>query len=176
MKYLRKVINGLNHLRLNLFCKNIKFKGVGLVATNASVQVIKGQLKAGKRMLLSTHAELRSYGDLQIGYNFCLNSYSRIIAHDKITIGNNVTLAQFVTILDHDHNYEVNLQGDLCLNGYKTAPISIGNNVWIADKVTILKGVTIGDNVIIGANSLVVKDVESNSIVGGVPAKLLKKI
>jgi len=163
-------------LRLNLFCKNIKLDGVGLVATSSIIKVIKGQLKAGKRVLLSKHTELRSYGDLKIGDNFCLNSYSRIIAHDKITIGNNVTLAQFVTILDHDHNYEVNLKGELSLKGYKTAPISIGNNVWIADKVTILKGVTIGDNVIIGANSLVIKDVESNSIMGGVPAKLLKKI
>lgn len=176
MNYLSKVLYGLNHLRLSLLFKSIKIEGIGLIATSASVRVIKGQLEAGKRMLLAKHTELRSYGELKIGNNFCLNSYSRIIAHDKITIGNNVTLAQFVSILDHDHNYDVNHQGELCLNGYKTAPISIGNNVWIADKVTILKGVTIGDNVIIGANSLVIKDVESNSIVGGVPAKLLKKI
>ena len=80
-----------------------------------------------------------------------------------------------VSILDHDHRYT--FEGDdLQLDGYVTAPITIGNNVWIADKVTILKGVTIGDNVVVGANSLVHKDVPANSVVGGVPFRVLKKL
>ena len=54
--------------------------------------------------------------------------------------------------------------------------IKIGNNVWIADKVTILGGVTIGDNVIIGAGSVVNNDVPSNCIVAGIPANIIKKL
>jgi len=52
----------------------------------------------------------------------------------------------------------------------------VGNNIWIGDKCTILKGVTIGDNVVIGANTLVHKDVPSGVVIGGVPFKILKNI
>ena len=54
--------------------------------------------------------------------------------------------------------------------------IKIGENVWICDKVTILGGVTIGDNVIIGADSIVTHDIPSNSIAAGIPAKIIKQL
>jgi virginiamycin A acetyltransferase len=54
--------------------------------------------------------------------------------------------------------------------------VYIGNNVWIGDKVTILPGVHIGDGAVIGANAVVVKDVTPYSVVGGNPAKIIKKI
>ncbi len=65
---------------------------------------------------------------------------------------------------------------NLILNTYKYALIIKRNNVWIGDKATITKGVTIGDNVIIAANAVVNKDVPSNVIVGGIPAKVIKKL
>ena len=52
----------------------------------------------------------------------------------------------------------------------------IGRNVWIGDKVTILGGVTIGDNVIVGAESIVTHDIPSNSIAGGTPARVIKSL
>ena len=55
-------------------------------------------------------------------------------------------------------------------------PIHVGNKVWIGSHVTILPGVTIGDNSIVAAGAVVTHDVPENSIVGGVPAKVLKKI
>ena len=82
MKYLRKVINGLNHLRLNLFCKNIKLDGVGLVATSSIIKVIKGQLKAGKRVLLSKHTELRSHFTEM--YRIKTSIYERVQNQDVI--------------------------------------------------------------------------------------------
>lgn len=58
--------------------------------------------------------------------------------------------------------------------GYeKTKPIKIGNHVWIGTRVTILKGVTVGDNAIIAAGAVVTHDVPANSIVAGVPAKVI---
>lgn len=55
-------------------------------------------------------------------------------------------------------------------------PVIIGQNVWVGDKATILPGVTIGDGAVIGANSVVTKDVPPYSIVGGNPAKVLKQL
>ena len=60
-------------------------------------------------------------------------------------------------------------------DGYTpTAPIKIGNHVWIGVNCTILKGVTIGDGAIIAAGSVVTKDVPAHSLVGGVPAKVIR--
>ena len=56
------------------------------------------------------------------------------------------------------------------------APIVLGKNVWVGSNSTILQGVTIGDNAVVGAGAVVTKDVEANTIVGGVPAKLIKRI
>ena len=94
---------------------------------------------------------------------------------DQIEIGSDVTIAQFVSILDHDHEY-VNKYGTFKIVGYTTAPIKIGNNVWISDKVSITKGVTIGDNVVIAANAVVTTHIPNNSVCGGVPAKIIKRI
>lgn len=56
------------------------------------------------------------------------------------------------------------------------APIRIGNNVWIGAQATVLPGVTIGDGAIVGAGAVVTRDVPANVIVGGIPAKIIKKI
>jgi acetyltransferase-like isoleucine patch superfamily enzyme len=58
----------------------------------------------------------------------------------------------------------------------KTAPIVIGDNVWIAAHVVILKGVTIGDNAVVAAGSVVTKDVPAGTLVGGAPAKVIRTI
>ncbi len=126
------------------------------------------------RLRMSNHTSLIANGKIKLGDHVVINDYSRIVSMEKIILGNNVLLAQYVSILDHDHDFEALKQGDF--NTYITSPIIIGNNVWIGDKATITKGVTIGDNVIVAANSVVTKDVPSNVVVGGIPAKVIKKI
>ena len=73
--------------------------------------------------------------------------------------------------------YKYDIQNkELDTTGFNIKPITIGNNVWLADKVTITKGVTIGDNVIIAANSVVTKDIPSNTLAGGIPAQIIKNL
>ncbi len=87
-----------------------------------------------------------------------------IYISDDVLIGHNVVLAT----IDHDLDpYDRR-------NHY--APIRIGNRVWIGSSVVITKGVTIGDGAVIAAGAVVTKDVESNTVVGGVPAKLIRRI
>ncbi len=132
-----------------------------------------GKITCHGRMIVNDDVMLFAKGKLTLGDRFGINKYSRIVAHDRIDIGENVTIGQFVSVLDHDHNYTF-ADKNMELEGYVTAPISIGNNVWIADKCTILKGVTIGDNVIIAAHTLVREDVPSNVVFGGSPGRILK--
>ncbi len=96
------------------------------------------------------------------------NSNIKIRCHNKIEIGSGVAISHDVTIMDSDAH-------EILENGYKKSqPIVIGNNVWIGTRATILKGVTIGDGAIIAAGAVVTKDVPAHSLVGGVPAKILK--
>lgn len=116
---------------------------------------------------------------LSIGNHCSIGEYNHITACNKITIGDGLLTGRFVYIGDNAHgefkkeNAHIPPKDrSLCSKG----EIVIGNNVWIGDKVTILGGVHIGDNVIIAANAVVTKDVLSNSVVAGVPAKVIKTI
>ncbi len=170
-----KILGVTRYILVKLFFfKKIALNGIGLIGHAVYLHVSKkGKMTLGSRPIISDYAELMAVGDLTIGDKFSMNRFSRICAYEKISIGNNVTIAQFVTILDHDHNYYF-VDNNLNLSGYTTGPVSIGNNVWIGDKVTILKGVSIGDNVVIAANSVVNKDFPGNCIIGGVPGKIIK--
>jgi len=93
----------------------------------------------------------------------------------SIEIGNNVAIAPDVTILASNHNYDkvgtpIKSQETTC------KPVKIENGAWIATKVVILAGVTVGKGSVVGAGSVVTKDVPAYTVVGGVPAKIIKKI
>lgn len=112
-----------------------------------------------------------------IGDNCDFGAYCHITAINRIEIGDGLLTGRFVFIGDNDH-------GGLSVEDGKLPPgkrelktkggIHIGNNVWIGDKASILSGITIGDNVIIGANCVVTHDIQSNSVVAGNPAKIVK--
>ena len=175
---LYKVFGVIRFLFLRIFYfRSLSASGLSLIGKGCYFFLLNnGKLDLGKKIIVSDFVEIQSQGKLKIGNHCTINRYSRIIAFKEILIGNFVTIAQFVTILDHDHKYYKNEQGDLLLDGYTCNPVKIGNNVWLSDKCTILKGVTIGDNVIAGAHTLINKDVPPNCIIGGIPFKILKYI
>ena len=114
------------------------------------------------KCIISTHDEVAK---IIIGDN-CGFSGTSIGAATEIRIGNNVLVGANAIITDFDwHSDRSNTQPQ---------PVIIHDNVWIGVNTTVLKGVTIGQNSIIGANSLVVKDIPANVIAGGVPCKVLK--
>jgi lipopolysaccharide O-acetyltransferase len=116
---------------------------------------------------------------LVFGKNVEINDYVHIAAGEKIIIGDNVLIASKVFISDLNHgNYKGNNQDSpLSLpNSRKlsTSPIVIKDNVWIGEGVCVMSGVTIGVGCVVGALSVVTKDVPDFSIVVGAPAKVIK--
>lgn len=115
---------------------------------------------------------------LVIGKNFSMQYNCHIGCIKKIEIGDNVLLGSKVYITDHYHG-EITREalslppGDRPLWG---KPVKIGNNVWIGDNVCIMPGVTIGDNVIVGANAVVTHCFPANTVIAGVPAKIIKRL
>lgn len=109
--------------------------------------------------------------NITIGKNVFINMGCKfqdqggIFIDDDTLIGHNVVLATL------NHAIPANQRGDM-----KPRPIHIGKKVWLGANVTILPGVTIGDGAIVAAGAVVNRDVPANTIVGGVPAKILKQI
>lgn len=106
-----------------------------------------------------------------IGKNVFINSGCRFQDQGGITIGNDVLIGHNVVLATLNHDQNPNNRTDMI-----PSPIVIGNEVWIGANATVLPGVTIGDCAIVAAGAVVTKDVPENTIVGGVPAKIIKKI
>lgn len=109
-------------------------------------------------------------GKMTIGENVFFNHNCSLTCAESIVIGNDCMFANNLVIVDHDHRIEKDgVTGTLV-----SKPIIIEDRVWCGANVTITKGVHIGTGAVIGANAVVVNDVEAHSIVAGVPAKKIK--
>ena len=116
---------------------------------------------------------------MTIGDNCDIGEHNHITACNKISIGNGVLTGRYVYIGDNSH-------GSLDITESETPPalrrlvskgeVIIEDNVWIGDKVAILSGVRIGKGSVIGANSVVTKDVPPYTIVAGCPAKIIRNM
>lgn len=106
--------------------------------------------------------------NLTMGERITLNDNSYMECSGGIEIGNDVMIGHGVSVLSNSHRFD-DLNVPMNQQGENFGKVIIGNNVWIGAKVTILYGVTIGDGAIIGAHSLVNKDVLPNEIVAGAP-------
>lgn len=119
------------------------------------------------------------YPELSIGHNSSIRDDGHITCCNKILIGNGVRIGPKVLITDNSHG--ASTRELLELNPierplFSKGPVIIEDNVWIGEKASIMPNVKIGKGAIVGANSVVTKDVSSYSIVGGNPARVLKQL
>ena len=139
--------------------------------------------RAGERLKLRT---FDSWGDVRytpqiiIGDNVNIETDCHISAINKVSIGNNVLMASFVYISDHSHG-NVNDKDGVVVTPlerplYSKGPIIIEDDVWLGEKVSVMPGVHIGRGAIIGANSVVTKDVPAYAVAVGSPAKVIKML
>lgn len=183
-KYLDKINISIRSMWLRCEFKHIGdsvFFLKGLYLLGAKHITIGNNVCFGKGCILTAwekYLETKLSPNIIIGNNCNFGDYNHITATNNITIGNGVLTGRWVTITDNSHG-KTDYQSLQCppikRNIYSKGPVKIGNNVWIGDKATILPGVTIGDGAIIGANSLVSKDIPPYCIVGGNPAIILKE-
>lgn len=129
----------------------------------------------GEYAIIECTGVLRDLGEsLTIGNNVGINHYCFIGVRGNIKIGDNVIFGPRVSVFSENHNFD-RLEIPIKDQGETRKDTFIGNNVWIGAGSIILSGVKIGDGAIIAAGSVVNKDVLSNTIVAGVPAKMIKK-
>lgn len=145
----------------------------------------KDQIILGREVDLYGVLAVGKKGQISIGDYTCTSRGSMIQALSKIEIGRFGNIAPDVLIYDSNHLsiyakdrmiHTFGAEKGISSENEVTKPIKIGNHVWIGRRAMILKGVTIGDRAIIGANAVVTHDVPEDTVVAGNPARIVKKI
>lgn len=128
-----------------------------------------GKITIGQNVSFGRNVKIIAQGGkITIGDNSFIGDGVVITAKQSISIGSDALIAEFVVIRDQDHSLE---NDPINQSGFVTSPIVIENNVWLAAKSSILKGVHIGTGAVVAAHGLVNKNVAARTIVAGVPAK-----
>lgn len=112
-------------------------------------------------------------GRVEIGAKTVLGQECTVSAFQHVAIGRECIVADRVMLIDFDHG-AVEVERPVRLQGIYKRDVSVGHNVWIGYGACVLRGVTVGDNAILGTSAVVTDDVPANAVVGGVPARVLR--
>jgi maltose O-acetyltransferase len=135
----------------------------------------EGRIDIGRRFVVrnrQTRSEIgaKENGELVIGDNVFVNQGCSIVAYHRISIGDNCLIGDFTSIMDTDsHELGPGL-------GVKTEAVEVGHNVYIGRNCILLPGVSVGDNSVIAAGSIVTKDVPPSCVVAGNPARQIRAL
>lgn len=112
---------------------------------------------------------------LQIGDDTVIQPFAHIGAAECIEIGRGVLMASHVYITDHDHDFSEPSSPVISNRRLVIAPVRIGDFVWLGERVMVLKGVTVGERSVIGAGSIVTRDIPPLSLAVGSPARVVRR-
>ena len=177
----RKVFIGSNTKILN--ASNIRFGNSVTIENNceidgyASEKIILGHcVKIGAYSKLLSTSHFSKFGKgLKMGNNSAIGDFTHFGAPGGIVIGNDVIMGSYISFHSENHNFE-DTSTLIREQGVSSKGIKIGNNVWIGAKATFLDGSTIGNNCVVAAGAVVNGIFPDNTVVGGVPAKIIKTI
>jgi acetyltransferase-like isoleucine patch superfamily enzyme len=132
-------------------------------------------LRLGRWSWIGHGSKIRIHeGEASIGAKTVMGQECTISAFQHVSIGRECIVADRVMLIDFDHGV-VEVERPIRLQGIYKRDVSVGHNCWIGYGACILRGVTVGDNSIVGTNTVVTKDVAPNSVVAGAPARVLRK-
>lgn len=140
-----------------------------------------GLVRIGGQVNIWKGARIEAFGKkgetrIEIGEGTSIQMYFHCGAAESVKIGRDVLIAGRVYITDHDHVFDDPNLPARRTDGLVTKPVVIEDGAWLGEGCVILKGVTVGQRAVIGANAVVTKDVPPFAIVGGIPARVIRII
>jgi acetyltransferase-like isoleucine patch superfamily enzyme len=148
---------------ISFVCPGVKFE----IGKNAKVHL-------GRWCWLGHGTKIRAHeGEVLIGAKSVIGQECTVSAFQHVSIGRECIVADRVMLIDFDHGV-VEVERPIRLQGIYKRDVRVGHNVWIGYGACFLRGVTVGDNAIVGTSSVVTKDVPANAVVAGAPARLVR--
>jgi acetyltransferase-like isoleucine patch superfamily enzyme len=172
-KYARLLLRlGWWKLRLG---RRLRLEGLAFIGPGCSLEVRRGAvLELGRWSWLGHGCKVRCHeGVVSIGAKSVLGQECTISAYQHVSIGRECVIADRVMLIDFDHGM-VEVERPIRLQGIYKRDVRVGNNVWIGYGACILRGITVGDNAVIGTSAVVTKPVPENAVVAGVPARVIR--
>lgn len=177
----KKVFVG-NHTKIYnsgniVFGKGVTIERHCIIDGYASEKIALGNnAKIGAFSTLTSTSHFSKYGKgLQMGDNSAIGDFTHFGAAGGIEIGNDVIMGSYISFHSENHNFSDPTRL-IREQGVSSRGIKIGNNIWVGAKVTFLDGCVVADNCVVAAGAVVNGVYPENSIIGGVPAKVIKTI
>lgn len=134
----------------------------------------RAEVRFGRFVWIGDGSKIRCHeGAVEIGAKTVMGQECTISAYQRVRIGEQCVIADRAMFIDFDHGI-VEVERPIRLQGIYKRDVEVGNNVWIGYGACILRGVSVGDNSVIGTNAVVTKDVPANAVVGGIPARIIR--
>ena len=133
-----------------------------------------GRIEFGRFVWVGDGTKIRCHeGVVEIGAKTVLGQDCTISAYQRVRIGEQCVIADRAMFIDFDHGV-VEVERPIRVQGIYKRDVEVGNNVWIGYGACVLRGVRVGDNSIIGTNSVVTRDVPANAVVAGIPGRVIR--
>jgi len=155
--------------------KRLQTDGLCFICPGVKLEIGKhATLHMGRWSWIGHGSKIRVHeGEVSIGAKTVMGQECTISAYQHVSIGRECIVADRVMLIDFDHGV-VEVDRPIRLQGIYKRDVRVGNNVWMGYGACVLRGVTIGDNSIVGTSAVVTKEVPTNAVVGGIPARVLR--
>jgi acetyltransferase-like isoleucine patch superfamily enzyme len=168
----------VRYLRRRLFTTaGRRWRTNGLVFFGRGLELeiaAKGRIDFGRFVWIGDGTKIRCHeGRVEIGDKTVMGQECTISAYQRVRIGRQCVIADRAMFIDFDHGV-VEVERPIRQQGIYKRDVVVGSNVWIGYGACVLRGVSVGDNVIVGTNSVVTKDVPANAVVAGIPARIIR--
>ncbi|HEY2536381.1 MAG TPA: acyltransferase [Solirubrobacteraceae bacterium] len=166
----------VRYLRLKLrHGKRLQTDGICFVCPGVHLEIgRRATLRIGRWAWIGDGSKIRVHeGEVSIGAKTVMGQECTISAYQHVSIGRECIVADRVMLIDFDHGV-VEVERPIRLQGIYKRDVRVDHNVWIGYGACILRGVTVGENAIIGTSTVVTRDVPPDAVVGGIPARVLR--
>ncbi len=174
-KYARLLLRLARRRFLTLTGRRMQLDGVVFLGRRVRLEIGRNaRIRFGRWTWIGDGTKIRCHeGRVRIGAKTVMGQECTISAYQHVSIGEQCIVADRVMLIDFDHNV-TEVERPIRVQGIYKRDVRVGSNVWIGYGAQILRGVTVGDNAIIGASSVVTSDVPANAVVAGTPARVIR--